>query len=226
MTRQTSLNTNKTMRTEKVRLALNGTEKSFAQNPCYREANRILSNIEPAVSFFGSARTAVDNPYYSLTEQLAKRLSDDGYTIIAGGGPGIMEAANKGAYQGESYSVGLNISLPHEQRPNDYQDIQIQFNEFFMRKKMFRAHSLAFIAMPGGFGTLDEIFEVITLVQTEKLPRKIPVIFMGVEFWGGLIEWIKSTLQQRKMIGEHDLDRIHLTDDPDEVVSIIQTIPR
>ncbi len=225
MTRQTSLKTNKTIQTEKVRLALNETEKIFAQNPCYTEANRILSNIEPAVSFFGSARTNTDDLYYSLTEQLAKRLSDIGYTIIAGGGPGIMEAANKGASQGESYSVGLNISLPHEQRPNDYQDIQIQFDEFFMRKKMFQAHSLAFVAMPGGFGTLDEIFEVITLVQTAKLPRKIPVIFVGVEFWGGLIEWIKSTLQQRKMIGDNDLNRIHLTDDPDTVVQIIQNIP-
>lgn len=142
------------------------------------ESTEALSEISPAVSIFGSARTPRAHGYYKLTEEIARRLSDAGFSVISGGGPGIMEAASKGAFFGKSPSVGLNIQLPHEQKPNEYQDLSLSFNHFFSRKVMFVKHAVAYVVMPGGFGTLDEMFEALTLVQTGK-SRKIPIVLVG-----------------------------------------------
>ncbi len=161
------------------------------------DATERLKQITPAVSIFGSARTPVDHPYYKLTEDVAKRLSDAGFSVISGGGPGIMEAANKGAFAGDAPSVGLNIELPFEQQGNPYQDISINFQHFFMRKVMFVKYASAYVVMPGGFGTLDELMEAITLVQTGK-SLNIPIILVCEPFWRGLVEWIKTTLLNEK----------------------------
>ena len=157
------------------------------------EAAQRLAEIRPAVSIFGSARTPPESPYYQLTETVARRLSDAGFSVISGGGPGIMEAANKGAYQGRSPSVGLNIQLPHEQRANNYQDISQTFRHFFARKYMFVRFASAYVVMPGGFGTLDELLEALTLIQTGK-SQKIPIILVHEPFWRGLVDWFKTTL--------------------------------
>ena len=215
----------KNSQTEPMEFVVQNARDALTKNTQYKEVCQLLDSINPAISIFGSARTLADNQYYILTERLAKRLSNDGYTIISGGGPGIMEAANKGATQGQGLSVGLNIKLPHEQLPNPYQDIKIHFDEFFARKKTFFEHSIAYIIMPGGFGTLDEVFEVITLIKTGKITQKFPVIFVGQEFWGGLIDWIKNRLISWKMIGEKDLDHIYLTDDIDHITQIINRSP-
>jgi len=184
------------------------------------EATERLAFIRPAVSIFGSARTAVDHDYYTLTEQIARKLSDSGFSVISGGGPGIMEAANKGAYFGKSPSVGLNIQLPHEQSGNAYQDISQTFQHFFARKVMFVKFAAAYVVMPGGFGTLDELSEALTLVQTGKIPR-IPIILVGSKFWSGLIEWFKTTLTGEGMISPGDMELIHIIDDAQEVVDAI-----
>ncbi|WP_035060428.1 LOG family protein [Andreprevotia chitinilytica] len=184
------------------------------------EASERLQPIQPAVSIFGSARTPRDHAYYQLTEDIARRLSDAGFSVISGGGPGIMEAANKGAFYGNSPSVGLNILLPHEQGGNAYQDISQTFRHFFARKVMFVKHASAYVVMPGGFGTLDELTEVLTLIQTGKTPR-IPVILVGTAFWQGLVDWIASTLVDEKMIGADDTGLIQLIDEPQEVVDAI-----
>ena len=157
------------------------------------EATERLNAIRPAVSIFGSARTPVDHPYYQLTEEIARMLSDSGFSVISGGGPGIMEAANKGAFFGKSPSVGLNIQLPMEQGSNPYQDISQTFQHFFARKFMFVRFASAYVVMPGGFGTLDELLEALTLVQTGK-SRKIPIILVGTPFWQGLIDWFRDRL--------------------------------
>src|SRR5512142_1928440 len=154
-------------------------------------ATERLQTIQPAVAIFGSARMTPDHPYYRVTEDIARRLSDAGFSVISGGGPGVMEAANKGAFAGASPSVGLNIQLPHEQSNNPYQDISHSFQHFFARKVMFVKLSVAFVMMPGGFGTMDELMEVLTLVQTGKI-RKVPVILYGSAFWSGLLQWIKG----------------------------------
>ncbi|WP_328592808.1 LOG family protein [Ostreibacterium oceani] len=179
-----------------------------------------LATISPSVSIFGSARTPEDHPYYQLTEDLAYKLSESGFSVVSGGGPGIMEAANKGAYRGKSQSIGLNIILPHEQSGNPYQDISLNYRHFFSRKVMFVKYASAYVVMPGGFGTLDELAEVLTLIQTGKC-RRFPVILMVSEFWAPLIDWFKNTLLQEGTISAEDLDLFHIIDDADEVVETI-----
>jgi len=183
-------------------------------------ATQRLSEIHPAVSIFGSARTSHDHPYYQLAEEIARLLSDAGFSVISGGGPGIMEAANKGAFYGKSPSVGLNIQLPHEQHNNPYQNISQSFQHFFTRKVMFVKFASAYVVMPGGFGTLDELMEALTLVQTGKT-RRIPIILVGSQFWGGILEWFKSSLLQEKMVSADDLDLIQLIDEPEQIVAAI-----
>lgn len=183
-------------------------------------ATEKLKEITPAVSIFGSARTKPDHPYFKLTEEIARLLSDAGFSVISGGGPGIMEAANRGAFAGVGPSVGLNIELPFEQSGNPYQDISLTFKYFFMRKVMFVKYASAYIVMPGGFGTLDELMEAITLVQTGK-SRKIPIILVGTEFWAGLIDWLKNTLIAEGMASPEDMLLIQSIDDPKQIVETI-----
>ncbi|WUH97358.1 TIGR00730 family Rossman fold protein [Spirillospora sp. NBC_00431] len=180
----------------------------------------LLAELPKAVSVFGSARTKPGNEEYELAVDIGARLHDAGYAVITGGGPGIMEAANKGCDENGGLSVGLGIELPFEQRLNDYLDIGLEFRYFFVRKTMFVKYSQAFVVLPGGFGTLDELFEAITLVQTRKITR-FPIVLVGTEFWGGLLAWVKKTMLPSGKISPQDMDLIHLTDDPDEVVRII-----
>jgi len=184
------------------------------------EATERLASIRPAVSIFGSARTPADHPYYALTEQIARLLSDSGFSVISGGGPGIMEAANKGAYFGKSPSIGLNIQLPHEQHTNPYQDISQTFRHFFARKVMFVKFATAYVVMPGGFGTLDELMEALTLVQTGK-SRKIPIILVHEPFWNGLIQWFRQSLVKEGVISADDLDLVQVINEPKDVVAAI-----
>ena len=182
-----------------------------------------LSNIGPCISIFGSARTKESNPYYQDAVTLAEELTKKGYGIITGGGPGIMEAANKGAKNGKGPSVGLNIDLPFEQTPNQYIDYDksIDFNYFFVRKVMFVKYAQAFIIMPGGVGTLDELFETITLIQTEKI-QKIPIILYGTDYWKGLLDWMRDVVfKKEKCINQSDLDNFVLLDDIDDVIQTI-----
>ncbi len=179
-----------------------------------------LKDIRPSVSIFGSARMGYDPAYYEKAEIVAKNLSDLGFNIITGGGPGIMEYANRGAKAGKSKSIGLNIKLPAEQHPNDFQNIKLEFKYFFARKVMFVKYASGFIVFPGGFGTLDEFFEALTLMQTERTLR-FPVICFGSEYWNGLFDWIKNTLLKNSAINQDDLDLFSLTDDIDEAVQII-----
>ncbi|GAA0720395.1 TIGR00730 family Rossman fold protein [Aquimarina litoralis] len=182
-----------------------------------------MSKIGPCVSIFGSARTKTDNKYYQLAVDVAQKIVEHGYGVITGGGPGIMEAGNKGAHLGGGTSVGLNIDLPFEQHDNPYidSDKSLDFDYFFVRKVMFVKYSQGFVVMPGGFGTLDELFEAITLIQTKKI-AVFPIILVGSEFWGGLMDWIKATLLDKfGNISPGDLDLIHLVDTPDEVLDIL-----
>ncbi|GAA4231220.1 TIGR00730 family Rossman fold protein [Postechiella marina] len=182
-----------------------------------------MSKIGPCVSIFGSARTKPDHKYYKLAENVAKAIVKAGYGVITGGGPGIMEAGNKGAHLGEGTSVGLNIDLPFEQHDNPYidHDKSLDFDYFFVRKVMFVKYSQGFVVMPGGFGTLDELFEAITLIQTHKI-EKFPIILVGTDFWAGLMDWIKSTLLDKfGNISATDLDLIHLVDTQEEVITIL-----
>lgn len=179
-----------------------------------------LSEIHPSVSIFGSARFEPDHPIYKLTEEIALKLSNSGFSIVSGGGPGIMEAANKGAFEGKSPSIGLNIALPHEQQANPYQNISLTFRHFFSRKVMFVKFATAYVVMPGGFGTLDEFAEIVTLIQTRK-SRRIPIILVDSDFWSGLIDWFSKTLIKQGTISESDLNLILIIDDPDEVVEAI-----
>ncbi len=179
-----------------------------------------LAAIGPSVSIFGSARTKPDHPYYQLAEEIALALSNAGFAIVSGGGPGIMEAANKGAYEGKSSSVGLNIQLPFEQIGNDYQDIALSFRHFFSRKVMFVKYASAYVVLPGGFGTLDELVEIMTLVQTKK-SRKIPIILVVSEFWEKLLDWFRTTLVSEGTISASDLDLITIVDKPADVVNTI-----
>ncbi|MCM4160269.1 TIGR00730 family Rossman fold protein [Antarcticibacterium flavum] len=182
-----------------------------------------LSQIGPCVSVFGSARTKPDNKYYKLTERIAQKIVDHGYGVITGGGPGIMEAGNKGAHLGGGTSVGLNIDLPFEQHDNPYidRDKSLDFDYFFVRKVMFVKYSQGFVVMPGGFGTLDELFEAITLIQTNKID-KFPIILVGSDFWGGLIDWVRATLLDSfQNISDGDIDLLHVVDTEDEVIDIL-----
>jgi len=180
----------------------------------------LLAELGPAVSIFGSARTKRDDPEYALAEQIGARLVDAGYAVITGGGPGIMEAGNKGARDNGGTSVGLGIELPFEQKMNDHIDIGVSFRYFMVRKTIFVKYSLAFVVLPGGFGTLDELFEAVTLVQTGKITR-FPIVLVGTEYWSGLVDWIRSTMLPAGKISSGDLDLLSVTDDPDEVVQII-----
>ena len=184
------------------------------------EATEYLSEIRPAVSIYGSARLREDSPYYERTIEIARLFSDAGFAVISGGGPGIMEAANKGAHAGKSASVGLNIELPHEQQGNRYQDISMRFRHFFTRKVTFVKNSDAFIVMPGGFGTLDELAEVLTLVQTGK-SRSVPVVMFGSHFWKGLLDWFRFTLLPMGLIAEHDLDIMRIVDEPKDALDAV-----
>ena len=181
-----------------------------------------MSVIGPCVTIFGSARTKEDANYYKLTVNVAKKVSEAGYGIITGGGPGIMEAGNKGAHLAGGTSVGLNIELPFEQNDNPYidDDKSLDFDYFFVRKVMFVKYSQAFVVLPGGFGTLDELFEALTLIQTNKI-GKFPIILVGISFWKGLINWIKDTMLEAGNISETDLDLLRIVDTEDEVVEII-----
>jgi uncharacterized protein (TIGR00730 family) len=180
----------------------------------------VLSQVGPGVTIFGSARMLNDNPYYDAAMELARGLAKHNLAIITGGGPGIMEAANRGAAAAKGKSVGLNIELPHEQRGNRYANIPINFHYFFSRKVCFVKYSIGFVFMPGGFGTLDEFFEVLTLVQTERIPR-FPLILFGKEHWKGLIHWMKDRVEGAEYISPGDLDLFKLTDDPEEAIKII-----
>jgi uncharacterized protein (TIGR00730 family) len=184
------------------------------------EATEKLADVRPAVSIFGSARIKPGTFWYERTVDVARLLSDSGFAVISGGGPGIMEAANKGAFDGKSASIGLNIQLPFESSGNPYQNVSVTFRHFFARKVAFAKYASAFIATPGGFGTLDELMEVLTLIQT-KMGRRIPVILMGTEFWQGLIGWMETTLVAEGMIGAEDMKLIRVIDEPQGVVDAI-----
>ncbi|MER5423673.1 TIGR00730 family Rossman fold protein [Streptosporangium roseum] len=184
-----------------------------------------LAELPQAVTVFGSARSPEDTPEYEMGVQIGRRLSEAGYAVITGGGPGCMEAANKGAREAGGVSVGLGIELPFEQHMNEYVDLGIEFRYFFVRKTMFVKYSCGFVALPGGFGTMDELFEALTLVQTRKV-TSFPVVLMGTEFWGGLLDWIKNTLVSSGKISLADVDLVHVTDDVDEAVRIIADADR
>jgi len=182
-----------------------------------------MARIGPCVSIFGSARTKPGEKYYELAESIAYKISKAGYGVITGGGPGIMEAGNKGAHRGEGTSVGLNIELPFEQHFNPYidKDKNLNFDYFFVRKVMFVKYSQGFVVMPGGFGTLDELFEAVTLIQTKKI-GKFPIILVGTDFWSGLLDWIKTTLiEKQKNANPEDMNLIRLVDTEDEVVEVL-----
>ncbi len=203
---------------------------SFQQTDTWR-ALRILAEfvdgfdamaaVGPAVTVFGSARTAAESPQYETARAIGQRLAEAGYAVITGGGPGIMEAANRGCREAGGLSVGCNIELPHEQGANQYVDLGIDFRYFFARKVMFVKYADAFVILPGGFGTLDELFEALTLIQTGKV-RHFPVILVGTEYWGGLLGWIRGTLVADGNVGPADLALLQVTDDPDEVVRLIR----
>ena len=184
------------------------------------ESAERLSELRPAVSMFGSARIAPDDPMYAVAVDIARRLSDEGFAVISGGGPGIMEAANKGAFEGLSPSVGLNIQLAREQTPNTWQNISLSFRHFFARKVAFVKHADAYVVLPGGFGTLDELTEALVLIQTGK-SRRIPIILVGTTFWRGLLDWFRERLVADGMIAAEDMNLVQLIDEPANVVEAI-----
>ncbi|MBF0381250.1 MAG: TIGR00730 family Rossman fold protein [Magnetococcales bacterium] len=180
----------------------------------------VLRGLGVAVTIFGSARSKPDSKYYKDAAKLSRKLSKKGIAVITGGGPGIMEAANKGCYKRGGRSIGLNISLPFEQAPNKYQDISLSFRYFFVRKLMFAKHADSIVIFPGGFGTMDEFFEALTLVQTEKI-RPFPIILYGSQYWNGLLDWCRNTVLAEGCLSESDFDLIQVVDSPNEVVDII-----
>ncbi|WP_106848482.1 TIGR00730 family Rossman fold protein [Blastococcus sp. Marseille-P5729] len=182
----------------------------------------LLSELPTCVSVFGSARTKPEESDYEVALKVGRRLVEAGYGVITGGGPGIMEAANKGAQEAGGLSIGLGIELPFEQGLNPWVDLGVNFRYFFVRKTMFVKYSQAFVILPGGFGTLDELFEALTLVQTNKITR-FPVVLVGTDYWRGLLDWIKGTMARERRISPEDLDLLYLSDDPDEVVEVIKT---
>jgi uncharacterized protein (TIGR00730 family) len=179
-----------------------------------------LAHVNRGVAIFGSARVSQDSPQYKAAQETAALLARAGFAIITGGGPGIMEAANRGAFEAGGISIGCNIELPMEQKPNDYLTTYLKFKYFFVRKTMFVKYSNAFIIFPGGFGTLDELYEALTLIQTRKI-SDFPVILFGRQFWGGMLQWIKEVVLAEKKIADNDLRLLHLTDSPEEVVQIV-----
>ena len=184
------------------------------------EGFEALNNIGPAVTIFGSARLAPGSPYYNKCLKVAENLAKEGFAVISGGGPGIMEAANKGAQNANGTSVGLNIELPMEQTPNLYQDVKVEFRYFFVRKLMFVKYAVGYVIFPGGFGTIDELFEALTLIQTKKI-RGFPVVLVGKDYWSGLIDWMKTSVLAAGSISPEDLDFMHIVDEPEEVCAII-----
>ncbi len=177
--------------------------------------------LQPGVTIYGSARTAEDHPSYRLTRDIAHALAAHGYAIITGGGPGIMAAANRGAAEAGGLSIGLNITLPHEQEPNPYANMRLDFQYFFVRKVMFMKYSMAFICLPGGFGSLDELFESLTLIQTHRI-RPFPIVLVGSEYWRGLLDWMRERMLGQGMIEAEDFERIEVMDSPEEIVSYIR----
>lgn len=184
------------------------------------EGFEALNGIGPAVTVFGSARLKPGSEYYDKCEKVADRLARSGFTVISGGGPGIMEAANKGARNGNGTSVGLNIALPMEQHANTYQDIRVEFRYFFVRKLMFVKYAVGYVIFPGGFGTMDELFEALTLIQTKKI-RSFPVILVGRRYWQGMVDWMRQSVLDMGNIDAQDLQLFHVVDEPDEVCEII-----
>ncbi|MCD4788155.1 MAG: TIGR00730 family Rossman fold protein [Desulfobacterales bacterium] len=182
-----------------------------------------LHDIGPAVTIFGSARIKEDDPIYKKTEEIAALFVKSNFAVITGGGGGVMEAGNKGALKAGGTSVGMNIILPFEQKPNDYSNIKLEFKYFFIRKVMFVKYATAYIIMPGGFGTLDELFEAVTLIQTHRI-KPFPVILVGTDYWSGLLEWIKATLLEHHKISDNDLDILQIMDDPEEIVRAVQKV--
>lgn len=187
------------------------------------EAVEALYNLGPAVSIFGSARTTPDDPVYQKAEAIAALFAKNNFSVITGGGGGIMEAANKGATEAGGVSVGLNINLPFEQKPNKYANVRLDFNYFFIRKVMFVKYAHAYVIMPGGYGTLDELFEAMTLIQTHRI-RPLPVIMVGRDYWSGLVDWLKSRLLKDKRISPEDLEIFHIVDEPQEVVKTVKKV--
>jgi len=184
------------------------------------EGFEALNKIGPAVTIFGSARVEPGSPNYNKCLKVSERLAKEGFAIISGGGPGIMEAANKGAQNAGGTSVGLNIELPSEQSPNPYRDVKLEFRYFFVRKLMFVKYAVAYVIFPGGLGTMDELFEALTLIQTKKI-RSFPVVLVGNEYWTGLIDWLRNTLLESGAISPEDIDLMHIVDEPEEVCAII-----
>ena len=182
-----------------------------------------LHDLGPAVSIFGSARISPEDPIYRKTEKIAGLFAENNFAVITGGGGGVMEAANKGAAAAGGTSAGLNIHLPFEQKPNTYANVRLEFKYFFIRKVMFIKYATAFIAMPGGFGTLDELFEVVTLVQTHRI-RPLPIILVGSDYWGGLKEWIEKQLLADKRVSSKDMDIFQIMDEPEEIVKLVKRV--
>jgi hypothetical protein len=185
------------------------------------EGFETLPEVYPAVSIFGSSRVNPKSPTYQTTVEAARLLVESGFNVISGGGPGVMEAANRGAAEAGGKSVGLHIHLPNEQKPNEYANVRLEFKYFFIRKVMFVKYAVAYIIMPGGFGTLDELFEALTLIQTKRI-RYFPVILVGSNFWSGLLDWVKNTLVEENTISETDFDIFNVVDTPEEAVQIIK----
>jgi uncharacterized protein (TIGR00730 family) len=187
------------------------------------EGIEALHDLGPAVSIFGSARTTPDDLFYKKAEKIAALFVQNGFAVITGGGGGIMEAANKGASSAGGVSIGMNIILPYEQKPNPYSNLKIDFNYFFIRKVLFVKYATAYIVLPGGFGTLDELFEAVTLIQTRRI-RPLPVILTGSAYWSGLLEWIKTRLKDEQRISPEDLEIIQVMDEPEEIVKAVRKI--
>lgn len=180
-----------------------------------------LPRYLPAVTVYGSARVGEDSPYYNLSRELGRALCQAGYTVITGGGPGLMESANRGAYEQGGTSIGLNVELPREQKPNAYLTLSLSFRYFFVRKVMLVKYATAFILLPGGYGTLDEFFETITLIQTNKI-RPFPVVLLGADYWGGLVDWMRERMLGDGLIGPEDLELFHVTDDVAQAIAHLE----
>jgi hypothetical protein len=202
-------------------LSINESWRVFRIMAEFVEGIETLSDVDNAVTIFGSARVKPDDIYYQKTENLTRLLVQNGFSVITGGGGGIMEAANKGASEAGGKSVGMNIQLPFEQKPNAYANIHLHYKYFFIRKVMFVKYAVAYVILPGGFGTMDELFEALTLIQTKKI-KSFPLILMGSEYWRGLVDWLKKTMLQEGKISPADLDLIQIVDEPEEVVKLIK----
>lgn len=202
-------------------LSVNESWRVFRIMAEFVEGIETLSGVDNAVTIFGSARVKPDDIYYQKTEKLARLLVHEKFNIITGGGPGIMEAANKGASEAGGISVGLNIRLPYEQKPNPYANIHLDYKYFFVRKVMFVKYAVAYVILPGGFGTMDELFEAMTLIQTKKI-KSFPLILMGSEYWSGLIDWLKNTMLKDGKILPADMDLLQVVDEPEEAVKLIK----